>query len=289
MPHLRCPTRRNLLKSTAITTASIPAVQWNSLPEKPEEDDVTIPNTDPIDDYLGVTALSYDDPNGELWYRTTSDHRDDQKDCVYRIVQTVAIQDDDDASDNNDGQKIIVDGQFELQLAAVDSQRLPTFYREFESELNTIIDADTDAVSTSHFSIKSYPGILTHYDKSSIEESPDNLNTLWYMQSFPWGLLYWDIVYDSAASVALNVDRHQEWIQNRKHRDWDIPSLATKPHWEELHHGEQSAKGRYRGDISQIFLAAPSYGQEELEQTDQQLWETAETEQPTPITVSTYR
>jgi len=278
------------LKSTAITTASMPAVtQRDSLPDNPEEDEEPIPSSDLIDDYLGVTALSYDDPKGELWYRTTSDHQDAPGECVYRIIQTVGIQDDGNTSHNNDEDNIVVDAKFELQLTAADSQRLPAFYREFESRLNTITDADSETVSTSHFSINSYPGIITRYDKSSIEESPDNLNTLWYMQSFPWGLLHWDIIYDPTASVELNVDLYQEWIQDRKHRDWDIPSLATKSYWKEIHHGEQSAKGRYRGDITQIFLASPSYGQEELEQTDQQLWKTAETEQPTAITVSTYR
>ena len=290
MTNLPRLTRRNLLKGTTITTTSLSAVtQAGSQRNQPEEDSEPVPSTDLVDDYLGVTALSYDDPKGELWYRASSDQGDSFDDCVYRIVQAVAVQDGDDASHNNDAEKVIVDAEFELQLTAADSHRLPAFYREFESELKNISNKNSETVSTSQLSIDAYPGIIAHYDETAIEETLDNLNTLWYLQSFPWGLLYWDIIYDPTASVELNVDPHQEWLRDRKHRDWDVPSLATKTHWKEAHQDEESGKGRYRGDISPILSAAPGYNESELEQTDHQLWKTAETEQPAVIALNTYR
>lgn len=288
-------TRRGLLQSTAIGATPLSVVgQLNTDGEtdttEAQTDARSVPKADLIEDYLGVTALSYDDPKGELTYRITDDEPDCSEDCVYRIGQTVVVQDSDASSHDHHAEDIIVDAQFELQLTASDAARLPTFYREFESKFGTeAVDDDDDALSTSQLSFGSYPGLLTRYDESVPDDSSDDLNVVWYVQSLPWGMLYWDIIYDPAASVALEVDAYQEWLRRRKPRDWDLPSLATKSHWKEVHLGGSTGKARYHGDISGILRAAPGFENAELEQTNKRLWKTSGTDQPAAVTLNTYR
>jgi len=278
--------RRGFLQSTAIGAAPLSVA---SRPEEnPEPDD--IPDADLIEDYLGVTALSYDDPRGELWYRTAVENPEGLTDCVYRIGQTIIAQDSDMAADANLEEPVVVDARFELQLTASDAEGLPAFYREFESGVgSSATESDDDTISTSQLSIGAYPGILTHYEETAGVDPLDELEVIWYVQTFPWGLLYWDIIYDATATVELRVDAHQELLRKRKRRDWDVPSLAAKPHWEAVHHGDQSEKGRYRGDISPILDATPGFEQMALERVDEQRWTTSSAAQSAVVALNTYR
>jgi hypothetical protein len=252
-----------------------------------------VPETDLIEDYLGVTALSYDDPSGELTYRVDDDDPDVAEDCVYRIGQTLAVQDSDKAGHQHDAEEIIVDARFEMHLTESESTKLPALYREFESELDDNAEnTDDEAVSTSQLSIKAYPGILTHYDGIAVDEPTDDLNVVWYIQSFPWGMLYWDIIYDPTASVSLEVDPHHKQLRERKNRDWDVPSLAAKSHWQEVHFDNRSGrtgKGRYSGDISPILSHARAYDESDLERVNERLWTTTEPTQSATVALNTYR
>ena len=278
--------RRGFLQSTAISTVPLSVPGQREQDNKPE----AVPDFDLIEDYLGVTALSYDDPRGELWYRTAVEDPEELTDCVYRIGQTIIAQDSDMAADANLEEPVVVDARFELQLTASDAEGLPAFYREFESGVwSSATESDDDAISTSQLSIGSYPGILTHYEETAVVDPLDGLEVIWYVQTFPWGLLYWDIIYDATAAVELRVDAHQEFLRERKHRDWNVPSLAAKPHWEAVHHGDQSEKGRYRGDISPILDATPGFEQMALERVDEQRWTTSSAAQSAVVALNTYR
>jgi hypothetical protein len=294
-------TRRGLLQSTAIGATPLSVL---GQPDADTDDanggsgetslnSNPVPETDLIEDYLGVTALSYDDPSGELTYRVDDDDPDITEDCVYRIGQTLAVQDGDKAGHQHDAEELIIDARFELHLTASESAKLPALYREYESTLDGAENDNNDeAISTSQLSIKSYPGILTHYDETAIDEQTDELNVLWYIQSFPWGMLYWDVIYDPAASVSLEVDPHHEQLRERRDRDWDVPSLATKRHWQEVHLGDRSGKtgkGRYSGDISPILSHTGAYDESDLERVDERLWTTNEPTQSAVVALNTYR
>ena len=292
-------TRRGLLQSTAIGATPLSVLGHPDA----DTDDANggsgetglnsnpVPETDLIEDYLGVTALSYDDPSGELTYRVDDDNPEITEDCVYRIGQTLAVQDGDKAGHHHDAEELIIDARFELHLTASESAKLPALYREYESTLDGAENDNNDeAISTSQLSIKSYPGILTHYDETAIDEQLDELNVLWYMQSFHWGMLYWDVIYDPAASVSLKVDPHNESLRERSYRDWDVPSLAAKTHWQEVHLGDRAgktAKARYRGDISPILSQARTFEESNVERADERLWTTTEPTQAATVALNT--
>ena len=103
-------TRRGLLQSTAVGATPLSVLgqpdadtdDTNGGSGETGLDSNPVPETDLIEDYLGVTALSYDDPSGELTYRVDDDDPDITEDCVYRIGQTLAVQDSDVADHQND-------------------------------------------------------------------------------------------------------------------------------------------------------------------------------------------
>ena len=303
MTHPPSLTRRGLLQRTAVgaTPLSVlghPSTDTDDANTNRDGDDANsdsnpVPETDLIEDYLGVTALSYDDPSGELTYRVEDDDPDVAEDCVYRIGQTLAVQDGDEAGHQHDAEEVIVDARFEMHLTAAESTNLPALYREYESELGDAgDDTDDKAVSTSQLSIKSYPGFFTHYNETPGDHSRDGLNVVWYVQSFPWGMLYWDVIYDPAASVSLEVDPHHERLRKRSSRDWDVPSLAAKSHWQEIHSSDRSGKtgkGRYSGDISPILAHARTFDKSALERVDERLWTTTEPTQSAIVALNTYR
>jgi len=291
-------TRRRLLQSTAISASSFPIGEgFNRGAIDQQIDDTDLPETDFIDDYLGVTSFSYDDPEGELWNRMVIEEPDCPEDCVYSIRQRIAIQDADyQAVVLEGGDKgpltfpsPIVCGDFELQLTCSNAEQIPSFYYKIESQLDDDLIESSEAWSFSEFSIESYPGLLLHYDKSVKDDLADDMNLVQYVQSFPWGLLHWDLAYEPNSKFELDFDLHHEWLRKRKHRDWDIPSLVTKSHWQDIHHGDLSEKSRYRGDMSTISSILPELAEAELENTDQPLSATSDTDQPAAVELNAYR
>ena len=284
--------RRGFLRSTAMSAAAMPVS--GQVADARETGSVS--HKDFIEDYLGVTALSYGDPSGELTYREVVEDPPEFEDCVYRIAQTIIAQDGSMGSQKgseNPEDPTIVDGRFELHLSGSDMDGLPAFYREFESAVE---DSEYDSEETgdetaytSQFSIKSYPGLFTHYIEPSPLSAPEKVGVVWYAQTVPWGLLYWDVVYDSAAEVELHVDAHQQYLREHSDQEWDVPSLGIKSHWQEVHDEPSSGKGRYRGDISPILEMAPGLEHQSLEHTDERLWEASSADQSAVVALNSYR
>lgn len=299
MTYLLSLTRRGLLRSTAVSATPLSVLGQPNADTDGESTSTDAANTDGtpvserdlIEDYLGVTALSYDDPNSELTYRIDDADPDVAEDCVYRIGQTLAVQSSDEATHQHDAEEVIIDARFGIHLTAKETTTLPALYREFESDLgHDRDDTDDEAVSTGQLSFVSYPGIFTHYDETAVDEPTDELNVGWYVQSLPWGMLYWDIIYDPAASVSLQVDSHNESLRERSYRDWDVPSLAAKTHWQEVHLGDRAgktAKARYSGDISPILSQARTFEESNVERADERLWTTTEPTQAATVALNT--
>lgn len=287
--------RRRFLQSTAIST--VPVTAADRLDRDNESDSASEPeavsDTDLIEEYLGVTTFSYPDPEGELWYRTVLNDPEEFEDCTHLIAQNIIAKDERIASDGNLHKPTIAEARFELQLTSSDTDSLPTFYREFESYLNKINEQEEyeeeNSITTADFSLQSYPGLMMQYEESApLFDGIENVTAVSYVQTFPWGLLYWDVAYDTAASVDIQLDAHRQFLKKRIQRDWDGPTLATKSHWQEVHDGTQSGKVRYHGDISSILATATGFEEMPMERADGELGSTSSTTDSIAVDLSAH-
>lgn len=249
--------RRELLQTSALWPA-VPVISGDVTAE-----DESLPTIDSIAAYLGIPSISYESVAGELWYRTVDPDPDWSDNCIYCIEQGIAALDGEIATADLP-QPAVIDAGLELRvIPSATPNQPPAAYQHFASLFDPTAgdsnsenqkDASTVAgVTTSKLSVGPYPGLRYEQDAT---RTGDDMSVLFYAQTLPWGTIHWDIAFDPGLEITLQTDDHQAWLRQRRYRDSNWPAMAPKRHWQELHDGGRSEKGRVRGEIEPLVSAA---------------------------------
>jgi len=229
----------------------------------------SIPPVDSVSDYLGVSVPAVPELAGEIRHRSVDTKVTESKDNLLNITHGIFGYDPDLATQERTEEDIVIDAEFVLSVTrSSETGEPPELYNELATDVKSFARETEQEDRLTSVSIGSFPGTIHHHLSERSEERYPELNVLWYAQSFPWGIIWWEFIYDPALSIGTAAQEHHEWLQQRKSRDWDSPSLGTKQHWSKANEPDTSELALFEGDISPLLSVLPSLEQTQLERIE---------------------
>ena len=170
--------------------------------------------TDAVSDFLGVTALSFDELEGELHRRATVGQRFPFASSSI-ISQTITGCDSELATQRDDS--VVIQAKFQF-FVTQDSTvgTVPDYYQEMESDIRASLDETNQETQKTTKTIDTFPGLIASQTKGSLTTEETELDSILLVQAFPWGLVMCEICYDLAHPISEPARRHHEWLQEHK-------------------------------------------------------------------------
>ncbi|AZH26025.1 hypothetical protein [Haloplanus aerogenes] len=196
-----------------------------------------------IEQLLGSSWIS-EWPTASEVHRRDIDPDPAEPGWAYTLTQSAELQSSSSKYDPLSGDDLIVDGHFGLCVAERDAPGVvqSTFdeaHQQFRRYRNRYPDHVTLFRTNS---INGYTGSVLRARPPIGSETPYSQASL--VQQFPWGLVLWDLLWDSQSNVydSKVATRHHEWLQTHFQRLQRRPTFWIRDRWQQLHDTTATSK-----------------------------------------------